>query len=522
MSRSREPVPDLVQRILTQRGLTLAMVSRASKLHFPASHLHHIPHNFYDALRSGSFSPSLHQVFTLSVLSGYRLVDWLAVFGFSLDDAARFQASFSGDRTVELDARVYDQGASVPWFEEQEPVSLGVQLTPLSQWLTVRTFRKLDSFSRAVGSPFRYFKIGSRDAYAFPELLPGSIVRLDSRIALEQLRTDTPSRRLYVVEHSRGIVCCRLRRAGTSRIALCPNHLPFAQTELELGTFARILGVVDLEIRFLGNVDSSEVPASLGHFWTPAPVNLRGSLNGVGECIRTARLRSGLSFREASERTRSIAKTLEHPSYFCAASTLSDYETRKQIPRHLHKLISLCAVYCLAVEEVFNAAGLHIEAAGGLAMPEEFLGRARQQGTQTETRPICFLAELERLVEEVPYFLSGALPFLLGLQNLSVRDVFWAGADEQFRCRYLRGTVFLVVNRKSKVPKSSLSSPMWAQPLYVLQKRDGTFLCAACSLQNGTLVIRPCLAASRNLLYLRNRVDAETVGKVVGIVRRLF
>jgi transcriptional regulator with XRE-family HTH domain len=522
MPLSAETVLGRVQRILAQRGLTLAKVSRASKLRFPVNRLHHIPHNFYDALRSGTFSPSLHQIFTLSALSGYQLADWLTVFGFSLDDPARFQASFPACRTVELDARVYDRDARVQWFEEQVPVTLGSRLTPLSQWLTRSTFRKLDSLSGSVRASFRYFKIGSRDAYAFPELLPGSIVRVDSRIRQEQLLTDKPSDRLFAIEHSRGIVCCRLRRAGRGRIALCPKHLPFAQVEFELGTYVRILGVVDLEIRLLANVEPPEVPASLGRFWTPVPFKPRGPFASVGECIRSARLRSGLSFREASERTRTIAKALQHPSYFCAASTLSDCETRRLPPRHIHKMISICAVYRVAVADVFDVAGLRPDAAGDLAIPDEFLGRAHQQTIQTETRSSSFLLEVERQFEEVPYFLRTALPSIFGLRKLSVRDVFWAGANEPFTRPYLTGTTFLVLNRKSKVPKSSLSSPMWAQPLYVLQKRDGSFLCAACSLQNGMLVLRPCVAASRNLIYLRNRIDAEALGIVIGIVRRLL
>jgi hypothetical protein len=77
------------------------------------------------------------------------------------------------------------------------------------------------------------------------------------------------------------------------------------------------------------------------------------------------------------------------------------------------------------------------------------------------------------------------------------------------------------VNRKSKTPAASLSSPVWAQPLYVLELRNGNRLCGACSLQNGVLVVRPCTTVSGGLLRLRNRVDAEVLGKVVAIVRRL-
>ena len=86
---------------------------------------------------------------------------------------------------------------------------------------------------------------------------------------------------------------------------------------------------------------------------------------------------------------------------------------------------------------------------------------------------------------------------------------------------YLRGAAFLAVNRRNKTPAPVLSSPVWAQPLYVLQLRNGQRLCAACALQDGTLVVRPCTTVSGDLLWLRNRVDAEVLGQVVAIVRRL-
>ena len=86
---------------------------------------------------------------------------------------------------------------------------------------------------------------------------------------------------------------------------------------------------------------------------------------------------------------------------------------------------------------------------------------------------------------------------------------------------YLKHSLFLAVNRKSKNPAPSLSLPVWAQPLYVLERRNGDLFCAACTLQNGTLLIRPCTATSGNVLRLRNRIDAEFLGKVVAVVRRV-
>jgi hypothetical protein len=225
-------------------------------------------------------------------------------------------------------------------------------------------------------------------------------------------------------------------------------------------------------------------------------------------------MRSGLSFREASGRTREVAETLGHPGYFCAASWLSDMEARDLFPRHIHKLISLSAVYCLSIADFVGLADLRTEYAGQEAMP-------RGQAAAASFHPSSFFAAVQDQIEEVPCFLRNALPAIVGLENLSVRDLFWAGATDDIIHPYLRGSLFIAINRKSKTPVMSLSSPVWAQPLYVIEMRNGDRLCGSCSLQNGMLLFRPYTSASRNLVRLRNRIDAEVLGKVVLIVRRV-
>src|SRR5262249_16178352 len=157
-------------------------------IRFAGKHRFHIPPSFYDALRHPSFSPSLHQMYALSILSGYRLADWLEVFGFSMDDPARFQASWSHERTVELDPQIYDRYAEIVGFEERHPIVLAATPTPVNHWLSGRVIQSLDSLSIKTIPSFRYLQIGSHDAYAFPDLLPGSIVRIDGRIPIGQLQ----------------------------------------------------------------------------------------------------------------------------------------------------------------------------------------------------------------------------------------------------------------------------------------------------------------------------------------------
>ncbi|HKF24769.1 MAG TPA: hypothetical protein VKB24_02295, partial [Candidatus Acidoferrum sp.] len=462
-------MPEAVRSVLARCGYSLAEIARQSRTRFSDNPLFRIPPNFYDELRRASFSPSLYQLFALSALTGYRLADWLWLFAFSFDDAARFQSSWQRRRTAELDAQVYDGSADVEWFKEPGSFEPGKEITPLGRWLAGRTRRSLDRLVPFPRRSFRYAKIGFGDAYAFPELLPGSIVRIDSRLSAEELLALGNSNRIVAIRHSDGVVCSRLRPVGGNRVVLCSGQLPYAPVELELGSEAAMLGAVDLEIRPVGAVRSPEVSPAAARVWVPEPLGNRARAGRLGERIRRARLLSGLSFDAASSRTREIAEALKEARYFCAPSALSDIEANDRFPRHVHKLISLSAVYCVPLSELARWGGLDFENAGTERMPE----RARHfpaSGRLPETSR--FLEAMLERFEEIPCFLRGALPALFALPQLSVRDIFWAGSTGTLGHPYLRNSLFLVVNRRSKRPATSLSSPVWAQPLYIVETRE--------------------------------------------------
>jgi len=78
-----------------------------------------VPHNLYYDLRGGTFSPSIYQFVAFSRITGYRLSDWLRVFGADLENIARFQVSLSSSRTILLDSSLADSDAWVPWFRNR-------------------------------------------------------------------------------------------------------------------------------------------------------------------------------------------------------------------------------------------------------------------------------------------------------------------------------------------------------------------------------------------------------------------
>ena len=513
---------DRLRFLLARRGLSVAKVSRASRLLIPGGRIGRIPHNLYSSLRNRRFSPSLYQFLALSGISGYRLADWLAFFGLSLDDVPRFQVSLPALRTVELDARVYQHGAPIPWFYDLREPDFTAPLVPLSHWIAPSAPRRLDSLAYPGSKKYRYVKIGAQDNVAFPDLIPGSIVRVrrfDASTLERRPIGKGRTKRLFLVEHSNGLACSRLHQSKSKKLVLCSRQLPFAPVELRNGIEATVLGVADLEIRPLARIEKPVVLSHLGHFWTPVPLRAPTPGGHVGQFIRRARLRSGFSFREASERTKLIARKLGDLRYYCAPGSLSDYETRKLPPRHVHKLISICAAYFASAAEFLEVSGANLYTTGYLSMPAEFLNFP-PPGQHYRSQPSRFIKRLRRRLQQLPYFLRGAST-LFGLSDLSVRDVFWAGGLRGSIASYFSGALFLIVDRRAKTPRPSLSSPAWAQPAYVLQQRDGSYLCGFCNLQNGTLILSSRLGSHPKLLRLRNRVDAEVVGRVVGLVRKL-
>ena len=97
-----------VRSILRSKHLTLSKVSLLSAAPFGRSSRYFLPHTLYHEFRLGTFSPSLHQVFALSQVSGYRFFDWLRVLGCDLEDIPRLQVLLPSKRTTLLDSSLVD------------------------------------------------------------------------------------------------------------------------------------------------------------------------------------------------------------------------------------------------------------------------------------------------------------------------------------------------------------------------------------------------------------------------------
>jgi hypothetical protein len=521
-----QPFTDLAERIqsiLTLKNLTLYQVSQRSERQYGRSSPYFIPHNLYFDLRGGTFSPSIYQFHALSRITGYRLPDWVRLFGADLETIPRLQTVLPSPRTILLDSSLADPYAWIPWFHNRIGNRPAPPIAPLRQLLERSGPKRLSSLSQSNSRGFLYAKIGYQDALAFPDLSPGSIVRVNPDVSdkLVFLANGTSSH-IFLIEHSKGLFCCRLRAIRDGVIVPVSARISYAQVELRRPQEASLLGIVDLELRPLLMTEEPEVPKDLAKQWKPRPLSREDK---VGPLLRSARSAMHLSLREASGMSGKVAALLGDDRYFISPSSLCDYELLNAAPRHFQKAITLCSLYGLRFQTFLTAIGIVPEESGSEAMPDHFVSRLpRMEAAEeldTQAASEGFLEQFLARCEEVPFFLRESIGSLSGLEYASLNDFFWVGGKYDVLHPSLTNGLLALVNRRRKRPFYFTSKPLWQQPLYVLLKRDGTFQCACCGLENGTLVIHPYSQQFHRPEQLRYHHDVEVVGQIVMVARKV-
>lgn len=517
-------VVERVKAVLQSRSIILHQISQTSGERYGKSSPYFIPHNFYYDLGLESFGPSLHQIFALSKLTGYRFNDWLRVFGFPPEEITRQQILLRSKRTLLIDTSLEDPEAWIPWFQEK-PGTMDIEgVVPLGR--IIRRSHSLRAASFHTDNRFLYAKVGNEDAFAFPDLLPDSIVRGNTHYREDGLPVSVSESKspLFIVEHSSGICCCRLQINRESRSALITSSLPYAQVELKLGEEARILGVIDLEMRPVSTPQQPDIPAQLARRWRPS--RLSQDDPKLSTLLRRARNKMGWSFREASAMSRRIAEELGDRQFFAAPSSLSDFEATDTPPRHIQKVWTLCIVYGLHLRTVLKSTGINWNEAGTEPIPDTLIPRNQPLETTAASdqeihSEAAFLSKLMKSPEEVPTFMRHALARISGLQRPKLHDFFWSSMRSDSVHWLFSKDCLVIVNRQKKKPSYFRTKASWQQPIYLLLKRDGTYACACCSLEDDVLVIHSQAENSGLQIGLRNHHDAEVVGQIVSVCRRM-
>jgi hypothetical protein len=519
-----------IRQILLTRGLTLYGISRKSAEIYGRSSEFYIPHNLYFLLDRTPRIPTISQAFALSQLTNYRLPDWLTAFGFELDAISRLRLLHPRRYTTILDSTVYDAYAWIPWFTEQVPSGPLASIAPLRQFLAAAPARRAIEVLDQNRRKFLYAVVGEEDIYAFPDFAPGSVIRADAyRSDLLRGSLANQDNTFFLVEHAAGWTCSRLIPTGKDRVLLhCPQS-PCAERELSVGKDARILGVIDAELRPMAPHGSSILKSKPASSPQGRPGGLLGGEKTLRVLLRQSREKVGLSFREASALSRQFAAMLSDELYFAASSTLSDYETLVAPPKHIQKIITLCALYGIGFDQFLSACGLSCDQAGREPIPDGLLPRDRQTGTlQRVTRPekdirnrTDSLVSILDQWNEIPLFLRRSLDQLSGLKNLSLSDLFWVDGDKSARHPMLVHAALVAVNRRMrKLPLRAVTDPC-SGPLHVILERDGRYLCGPCTHDSDDLIVGAHPRSGLHTQKFKIGIDAEIIGQVTAILRRL-
>lgn len=516
---------DRIRQILRGRGLSLSRISAESANLFGLRSRYYVSEKMYYEISALDGCPSIHQFTSLSRITGYKLNDWLEVFDIRLDDIPRLQLLLSRKNTVLLDASVYDEDSPVAWFVERHNVKQIGAITPLGRYLARGPDTSIANLLALGSRKFSYAKVGDDDVYAFPEIAPGSLVRVDGHAAAHALSSvgSACSKQVFLVTNGPKLHCGHLRRERNGRLVLCSNYFPFSHVELGSADHVSVVGVVDAELRI---VRDPTVPSPASR--PPErekQIEIFTDRTRLNTLLHAARRRAGLSLQDASKTSRSIASQLGNSRYFAASGTLSDYENHRAVPRSVHKIVSLCVLYSIGFWDFLQAADL----------PIQLLGRDRILTTRSNipTHPLdkgskikmvssdAFFTGLIDRWQQIPLFVRNALDTAFALKHVSLSDIYWVQDHPAPLHPLLVNASFIVVNRRMKKPPGPTRKTLWEQPLHLVLKRDGEYLCGCCTLQGGTVTIHSRPFNHQSALPLRDGIDAEVIGQVTAILRRI-
>ncbi len=466
------------RQLIVGADLSVSEISRLTRAKYGADSSYFIADTFISTIRKG-VSPHICQIVALSDATRLPFADLMQHFGFDLRQMTRLQMKLHPDRTV--------------------------LITP----------NECSTLSPPNLSRYLYAQIGRQDGMGFPEVMPGSIVRINTTRTSVPPNPGIDSRRsLYVVDHLRGLSCCYVTALNERDILLTPHHLPYECLEYRLGEQARILGMVDAELRPLQGIEVP-YPAVSDGFERKRPVPATDAPQKISHLLRNSRERTGLSFRRARDLTVRVAEEVGDQDCAIALGTLSDYEAVDVLPRHAPKIISLCIAYAIDFSQYLASAGIALNAPTSAAgnkssrrpgpVPLPLLNtRERNRGTsllsQSHFPPSLIDAKHELLRNKSD-----------SLQAFSVRNVLKGDAPPE---------ALLIVDRCSRTLEESAWPAAWQRPVYMVKKRDGEYIYGFCTVTDGIMTVHhnPTKTRVVDRFY---RKEADVVGQVVTIVRSI-
>ena len=325
-----------IRHLLKRAGLTLSGASSLTGMRYGTKAPYYVPPTFLYKTRIG-ITPHVCQLVALSQVTGYPFAEWMNLYGFDVRMILPLQLEVHTERTA--------------------------MITPAHSFSSDH-FSRPPRDSRITNSDQYFFaKVGSGDNVVHPKLLSGSVVRANRRYSPKVTTSDHAEELLWLVEHPGGLACCHVKRIDKEHIVLLPSRAPLSAWPLRLSREARVLGLIDLELR-------SPKSPQFGPRYRPmktdtlVTIPYHNQAMRLSTLLRSSRMRTGLTLRAAHQKTVRVAQLLQNPNYRIPLGLLSDYEATDRFPRHIAKIISLCVVYGIDFWQLMQAGGCQIDDAG--------------------------------------------------------------------------------------------------------------------------------------------------------------
>jgi hypothetical protein len=322
-----------IRQVLKRSGLTVSAASSLTGIRYGTNTAYYVPPSFLYKTRIG-ITPHVCQLVALSQITGYRFGDWMNLYGFDLRLILPLQLEVHAERTA--------------------------MITPAHAF-SDHDFSCVEGYPGIASSDrYLFVKVGSEDNVVYPKLLSGSVVRADRRYSPQVRSGKRVEELLWLVEHPGGLACCHVQRIDDEQIILLPNRPPLSAWPLRLSREARVLGLIDLELR-------PRRAQRLGSTYQPTKAHLPATISRgcdatrLSTLLRSSRARNGLTLRAAHQKTAHVAQLLQNPDYRIPLGLLSDYEATDRFPRHIAKIISLCVVYGIDFWQLMQAGGSQID-----------------------------------------------------------------------------------------------------------------------------------------------------------------
>jgi transcriptional regulator with XRE-family HTH domain len=209
-----------------------------------------LSHSYLSSLEGGKKGvPSLHKLFTLSVVYRIRFVDLLLSYGLDLENISKFEIDVKLPRTHVIWHDVYDPERPISFPLRFDP-GFKVEKTDLLTRM-VETWGEIPiGFIQHLGIHKNlYGFVGTEDRTLYPLIRPGSIVVIDDRDTKIQTTgwKDDFDRPIYFLQLREGYACawCQLNGSKLSVIPYSTSKGPIRHYDYpqDVDVIGRVIGV---------------------------------------------------------------------------------------------------------------------------------------------------------------------------------------------------------------------------------------------------------------------------------------